>query len=65
MDNVMSTWWFSGLLIGAVDLAQDETAPRIARQTMAEIAADLTEHWSYDDNECRRVDETPDSKTAR
>ena len=65
MDNVMTTWWFAGLLQGAVSIATDDRAPLVARHTMAEVAADLTEHWSYDDNECRRVDEKTNAKTAR
>lgn len=55
-DNNLSTWWFAGLLLGAVRIAQDKTYSDTARRLMCEVAVDLTEHWEFDDRECRRIE---------
>jgi hypothetical protein len=52
--NKMPTWWFAGSLLGAVSLANDETASNIERETMRKELADLLENWTINDKECRR-----------
>jgi hypothetical protein len=51
----MQTWWFAGSLIGAMSLANDETASNIVRQIMKKELADLLENWLIDDKVCRRT----------
>ena len=59
----MTTWWFAGLLQGAVSIATDDRAPLVARHTMAEVAADLTEHWAFNDQYCERIETMKKEKT--
>ena len=51
----MPTWWFAGMLAGAVSMANDELFTESVRRLMAEHAVDLAEHWEIGETVCRRI----------
>lgn len=55
MNNEMESWWFAGELLGAMRLANDETAAAIVREYMARKLADLLTNWTIGDKQCRRI----------
>lgn len=56
MMETEKTWWLAGDILGALYLLRDPTSSDMVREHAQQLLLDRTEHWAYDDNECRRVE---------